>query len=222
MSSLPETFDKHLRNAINARAIWLPGSPIQIGDILIRNTGVLDKGAFKQVGHISDFGATIKSASHVDISLDLASSKVKQRVFQAGVEIGKDELDLAADASVKFEFGGKNQFILKTPSLGGLSIQNLLGIGEQLAAKPNWNNDDFFIVSETFGATDWTFLGVKENSSNFEFSGKGSGILSLLTAGISAGLKTSGTIDIKLAGKSGMIGMNLVRIRKDGTVKPSD
>jgi hypothetical protein len=222
MSSLPETFDKHLRSAINARAVWLPGSPIQIGDILIRNDGLFDKGPFKQIGHISEFGATIKSVSHVDISLDLASSKVKQRVFQAGAEIDPGQLDLAAGASVKFEFSAKSQFILKTPSLGGLSIHNLLAIGGQLAGKPGWDHDDFFIVSETYGASDWTFLGTKENSSTVEFSGKGSGILSLLSAGLSVGLKSVGTIDVKLAGKSGNIGMNLVRIKKDGTVKPAD
>jgi hypothetical protein len=222
MSSLPESFDKHLRKAISARAVWLPGSPIQIGDILIRSSSLTDKGPFKKVGHISDFGATIKSASHVDVSLDLFSSKVKQRIFQAGVEIGKDQLDLAAEASVKFEFAGESQFILKTPSLAGLSIQNLLAISGQVASKPTWDHDDYFIVSETYGASDWTFLGTNKSATNFEFSGKGSGILSLLSAGLSVGLKTSGTIDVKLAGKSGMIGMNLVRIKPDGTIKPLD
>jgi hypothetical protein len=220
--SLPETFDKHLRKAINARAVWLPGSPVQIGDIMVRHESLLKNGAFKPVGHISDFGATLRSVSHVDISLDLASSKVKQRVFQGNVEVGKDQLDLSAQASVKFEFSGESQFILKTPSLSGLSIQNLLMIGGQITNKPGWDHDDFFIVSETYGATDWSFLGSKESNKSWEVSGNGNGILSFLAAGMTAGLKSSGTIDVKLTGKSGMIGMNLVRIRKDGTVKPFD
>jgi hypothetical protein len=220
--SLPETFDKHLRKAINARSVWMPGSPVQIGDIMIRKDGLFDHGPFKQVGHISEFGASIKSAAHIDVSLDLASSKVKQRVFQGGVETGKDKLDLAAEASVKFEFNGSSEFLLKTPSLSGLSIQNLLMIAGQLVGKPGWQHDDFFIVNETYGATDWTFLGTKESNASFEFSGKGAGILSLLSAGVSAGLKSSGTIDVKLAGKTGMVGMNLVRIAKNGAVKPLD
>lgn len=217
MATLPEVFDKHLRKAINARAVWMPGSPIQVGDIVIKGGDL-----FKQVGHVSDFGATLKTAAHVDVSLDLASARVKQRVFQFGAEIGKDQLDLSADASVKFEFQGSTEFILKTQSLSGLSVQNLLAIGSLLAPKPGWDHDDFFIVHETYGATDWTFLGSKEVNRSFEFSGKGSGILSLLSAGMSAGLKSSGTIDVKLAGKSGMIGMNLVRVRKDGSIKPSN
>lgn len=215
--TLPETFDKHLRKAINARAVWLPGSPVQIGDIMIKKDDL-----FKQVGHVSEFGATIRSAAHVDISLDLSSKLVTQKVFQFGAEIGKDQLDLSAEASVKYEFAGASEFILKTPSLSGLSIQNLLSIGAQLAGKPGWNHGDFFIVAETYGAADWTFLGAKEASRSFDVSGKGAGILSFLTAGISAGVKTSGTVDVKLTGKSGMIGMNLVRVKDDGSIKPLD
>ena len=215
--TLPETFDAHLRRAINARAVWLPGSPVQIGDIMIKKDDL-----FRQVGHISEFGATIKSAAHVDVSLDLASKQVKQKIFQFGAEVGKDQLDLSAEASVKFEFSGTSEFILKTPSLSGLSVQNLLAIGGQLAGKPGWDHKDFFIVSETYGAADWTFLGAKEANRSFDVSGKGAGILSFLTAGISAGVKTSGTVDVKLSGKSGMIGMNLVRVKDDGSIKPLD
>jgi len=211
--SLPEIFDQHLRRAINARAVWLPGKPVQIGDIMVKRDD-----NFHKVGHISDFGATLRSAPHSDISLDLSSAKVRQRIFQAGVELPDTSgLDLAVEASVKIEFAGKTQFLLKTPTLSGSSIQNMLEICNVLKDKPGWRHDKFFIVEETYGATDWSFLGTRETQSNFEISGKGSGILSFLTAGASAGLKTSGTLEVKIMGKGGMIGMNVVRVKKDGS-----
>jgi hypothetical protein len=211
--SLPDAFDKQLRDALNARAVWQPGKPVQIGDIMVRRDD-----SFHKVGHIADFGATIRSSPHADKSLDLATSKVKQRIFQANAELpGSDQLDLSAEASVKYEFSGKSQFILKTPNLKGLSIDNMLMIAGQLAALPNWKHDKFFIVEETYGAEQWSFLGTKESASNLELSGKGSGILSFLTAGVSVGLKSSGTIDVKMLGGGGMLAMNLVRIRKDGS-----
>lgn len=213
MASLPETFDKQLQDALNARAVWLPGKPVQIGDIMVRRND-----NYHKIGHIADFGATIRSSPHADKSLDLATSKVKQRIFQAGVELpGSEQLDLSAEASVKYEFSSKSQFILKTPNLHGLSIDNMLMIGGQLAPMPNWKHDKFFIVEETYGADQWSFLGTKETSSNFELSGKGSGILSFLTAGFAVGLKSSGNVDIKMLGGGGMLAMNLVRIRKDGS-----
>jgi hypothetical protein len=215
MATLPENFDKHLRRAINARAVWLPGSPVQIGDIMVKRDG-----RFKQVGHVADFGATIKSAPHVDVGLDLASESAKQTTFQFGAEVGKDDLDLSAEASVKIALTGKSQFWLKTANLSGLSVQNELQIAALLAPKPNWNHDKFFIVTETYGAADWTFVGSKEKSGDIAFSGKGAGILSLLTVGLSAGLKTSGSVELKLSGKSGMMGMNLIRISENGSVKP--
>ncbi|MEE9432698.1 MAG: hypothetical protein V3V15_00480 [Sphingorhabdus sp.] len=212
--SLPKRFDKELRRAIAARSVWLPGKPVQLGDILVKRSS-----SFHKAGHINNFGGTLESAAHSDISLDLKTSKVKQRIFQAGIEMpGTAGLDLSADASVKLEFRGENQFILKTPTLSGASIQNMLQIAMQLSPLNNWRHDKYYIVEEVYGAVDWAFLGSKQNSSNVEIRGKGSGILSFLTAGASLGLKSSGSVDVKIMGKGGMIGMNLVRVRKNGSL----
>lgn len=216
--SLPKVFDKMLQESLNARAVWQPGKPVQIGDIMVRRDD-----AFHKAGHIADFGATIRSSPHADKSLDLMSSKVKQRIMQAGVELPDgNQLDLAVEASISYEFSSKNQFVLKTPSLKGLSIDNMLVIANQLSALPTWKHDKFFIVEESYGADNWSFLGTKENSSNLQISGKGSAILSFLTAGISVGLKTVGNLDVKMLGAGGMLAMNLVRIRKDGSLNHGD
>lgn len=210
--ALPEVFNQHLRRAIGAHAVWLPGKPTQIGDIMVKRDGLFFKG-----GHISDFGATLKSAAHADISLDLSSAKVRQRIFQAGVELPDTaNLDLSAQASVKYEFTGKDQFVLKTPTLSGLSIQNMLEISNMLKDKSGWKHNKFFIVEEIYGAADWSFIGTKESATSFELAGNGSGILSFLTAGVSVGLKSSGNVAVKIMGKGGMIGMNVVRINEDG------
>ncbi len=216
--SLPKIFDEQLQDALHARAVWMPGKPIQIGDIMVRRDD-----SFHKVGHIADFGATIRSSPHSDKSLDLVTSKVKQRLIQGGVELPSTAgLDLAAEASVSYSFAGKSQFILKTPNLKGLSIDNMLMIAGQLAKLPAWKHDKFFIVEETYGAEMWSFLGTKESATDVQLSGKGSAILSFLSAGLSAGLKSSGNIDVKMLGSGGMLAMNLVRIRKDGSTNHGD
>ena len=213
MASLPTTFDKHLRKALGARSVWPIGSPIEIGDIIVKGDGL-----FNKVGNIREFGAVAQTAPHVDKSLDFTSSKVKQRIFQANAEVGKDELDLAADASVKLEFASKTQFAFKTSALSGESIQNLLVVGAKLAGATGWDHDNFYIAHETYGAANWTFLGTKESSGDIQFSGKGSGILSFLTAGITAGLTQSGNLELVQTGTSGKVAMNLARVKKDGSI----
>lgn len=212
--SLPEAFDKELHRAISARAVWLPGKPMRVGDVLVRRND-----EFHKVGHIESFGAAAQVLPHHDISLDLRTSKVKQTLLQGGAELPDTaNLALDAEATVRFELAGKSQFVLKTPTLSGESIQNMLEIAGKLFALGNWNHDKFFIVEELYSATDWSFLGTKEKASSFEVSGKGAAILSFLTAGISVGLKTVGAIDVKILGKGGAIGMNVVRVKKDGSL----
>lgn len=214
MSSLPEAFDSALRKAIAARAVWLPSKPFQVGDVLVKK-----KDLFHKIAHVSGFGATPKIEPHFDISLDLRTGKVKQRLFQAGVELPDTAgLDLSAEASVKYEFSGESEFILKTPTLSGASIQNMMEIGQRVAPLANWKHDKFFIVEELYSSADWAFVGTTQKKSDFSLSGKGSGILSFLSAGASFGLKSGGSADVKIIGKGGPIAMNLVRIDKDGSI----
>ena len=218
MATLPEAFDSALRKAIAARAVWLPGKAVQIGDVLVRQND-----QFRKVAHISAFSATAQVMPHTDISLDLKTARVKQRLFQANAELPDTAaLDLSAEASVKLEFGGKSEFMLKTPTLSGVSIQNMLEIGQRLGPLATWKHEKFFIVEELYSAADWSFLGNTSNSSNFELSGKGAGILSFLTAGISFGLKSSGNVDLKIMGKGGAVAMNLAKVRRDGSLEFPD
>jgi len=210
---LPKAFDGELRKAIHARAVWPPATPIQIGDVLVYRGD-----AFHKIANISSFGATATTLPHNDISLDLATSKVKQAIFQGGVQLPDTAtLDLAAEASVELAFTGDSQFVLKTPTLSGASIQNMLEIGAKVAGLANWDHDNYFIVEELYTATDWSFIGTAKKGATFALKGNGSAILSFLSAGISFGLKTSGTIDLKVLGQGGAVAMNVVRVRKDGS-----
>jgi hypothetical protein len=81
---------------------------------------------------------------------------------------------------VRFELAGKSQFVLKTPTLSGESIQNMLEIAGKLMGLANWKHDKFFIVEELYSAVDWSFIGTKEKASTVEFSGQGGAVLSFL------------------------------------------
>lgn len=214
MASLPDKYDARIRKALGARAVWLPGEPRSLGDILVKRGN-----RFFPFDDLSSFGATFNRAPHADKSLDLATSNTKQRIFQAGVELPDTaKLDLSAQASVKLEFNSKDEFILKTPTLGGEHITNMNKVAQAVFGRPDWKHDKYYIVEEIYQAGEWTFLGTENSSAKIEISGKGAGILSFLTVGASAQINVSGSIDLKLIGKGGALAMGVVRVKKDGSL----
>jgi hypothetical protein len=210
--SLPEAYGKRLRSAIGAYPVWVPGSPVQIGSIMIKG-----EGEFRLAGHITDFTQAMKTAAHMDKSLDLVSKGTRQRIFQAGVELPSTaNLDLTAEAKLKYEFDKSFEYVLKAPTLKGQHVTNILQVASAVKALPEWEHSRFFIVHELYEAPEFTFLGTETSKRSFEFSGNGAGILGLLTAGASAGLSSTGSVDVKILGKGGALAMSLVRIKKDG------
>jgi hypothetical protein len=211
--SLPQRYGTRIRNALGVRAVWMPGDPVTLGQILVKNGD-----RYFPHDDLSSFNATLKTAVHQDKSLDLASSGTKQTLIQAGVELPSTaKLDLTAEASVKLEFKSKFEYLLKTPTLRGSHITNMNQVAQAVFNKPGWRHANFYIVHEVYEANEWTFLGTETRGSTIEISGKGAGILSFLTAGASVGISVTGQTDVKMIGKGGAIGMGLVRVRKDGT-----
>lgn len=217
--SLPQKFDEALQKAIGARAVWLPGSPIKVGDIVVRRDD-----QFFEIGKLADFDVVAEVEPHSDISgLNIRSSTTKQTIFQLDAEV--TNVDAIADdiaAKVKYEFKSKDEFVLKTPALTGESIQNMLRIARALSKQADWKHDKYYIVEKVLGASDWSFLGTSEASRSFELSGKGSAIKAFLTVGASLGLSKTGNLSVEMMGKQGVVGMGLVRVRKDGTINHGD
>ncbi len=212
--SLPRKFDSALQKSIGARAVWLPGSPIAIGDVMVRRDDRFFKG-----GTLAQFGATMEVKPHAPINgVNIRSTKTKQTIIQAGAEV--TQIEGVADeieARVRYEFAGETEFIAKTPNLQGDSIQNMFIVAATVAAHPAWKHSKFYIVEQTLTADDWAFVGSDKASSKFELSGKGSAIKQFLTVGASVGLTKTSNVGVEFMG-SGPVGMMLVRVRKDGSL----
>lgn len=213
--SLPRKFDAALQKAIGARAVWMPGRPIAIGDVVVRRDDQFFEG-----GTLSDFGAAMVVKPHAPINgVNIRSSKTRQTIIQAGVEVSQIE-GVAEDieAKVKYQFDGATEFVARTPQLAGDSIQNMFIVAATVAAHPLWKHGKYYIVEQTLTADDWSFIGSDKSSSSFEVSGKGSAIKQFLNVGASAGLSKTSNVGLDMLGVSGPVGMMLVRVRKDGSL----
>lgn len=210
--SLPRAYNRRMMSALGARAVWMPGEKLTIGKIVQRTS----KGIFDEVGTLQDFGVAFDITTHSDRSLNLRSAGVSEKVFQFEVEVEQDQLDLEAEAKVVLEFKKEFEFALKTPALKGSSIQKLAQIAQRIGSAAGWRHDKHCLVYESYEASEFTFLGTLSRASKIEVSGKGSGIISFLTAGASAGIKKSGKTEVDLVGTEGPVAMGLVKVRPDG------
>ena len=212
--SLPERYGKRIRQLVGAVAVWLPGSPVPLGTLMVR-----ENGRFKPVGKLGDFTGIMAFAPHQEASLNVASQGTRQRLFQAGVELpSAARLDLTAEASLRYEFSRKFDYVLKTPTLRGAHITNIAQIAAAVKGAAGWDHKAFFLVHETYEAEQFSFIGNEEQSSSLELSGKGAAILGFLSAGASADLSRSGSAHVELLGEGGTLAMGLVRIRRDATL----
>jgi len=190
----------------------MPGTPVPLGTIMVKG-----EGQFHPFDQISSFTDKMQTAPHQDKSLDLVSNGTRQRIFQANVEVpGTAQLDLTAEASVKYEFSRAFEYVLKTPTLKGSHIANLNQVAQAVRKAEGWRHKDFFLVHEVYDAEEFSFVGSERSSSSIELAGKGSAILGFLTAGASAGIKATGNAEVKLIGAGGSVAMGLVRIKQDG------
>lgn len=213
--SLPERYSKRVRSALNAIAVWQPGTPLTLGAIMGRNDGI-----YHQKDDIRRFGnPPLNEAPHLDKSLDLVSSGIRQTIIQGGVELpDAGKLDLTAKASVKLEFTREFEYVLKTATLKGSHLTNLNEIAQAVSKRPDWQHDRFWVVYELYTAEQFSFTGSEKKGEKIEVSGSGAGVLSFLTVGASVGITATGNAAVKIVGQGGPVAMGLVRFRKDGSL----
>ena len=210
--SLPNRFNRRVRQTIGANAVWMPGTPTPLGSVLVRG-----EGRFRPFAKLADFGATFQTEAHLDRDLNFSSTGTKETLLQANAELkNSSQLDLSGDATLKIQLTRKFEYTVKAPTLKGQHIPNLIDVAPVVASHPNWKHDRYYIVYEVYTAEQFSFIGSEESGSTIELSGKGSAIMSFLAAGVSAGLTKTGTADIVLLGKGGQLAMGLVRIDKKG------
>ena len=211
--SLPQRYGKRIRQLIGAVAVWQPGLPVPLGAVMEK-----EDGRFKEVDQLSTFTDVMKSSPHLERSLDLVSQGVRQIIVQAGAELpSAANLDLTAEASLKYQFSREYSYVLKAPTLKGEHITNLNRIAAELKGHSNWNHKRFYLVYEVYDANQFSFVGNEKHTGAFELTGKGSAILGFLTAGASAGLTKSGSAQVEILGRGGSLAMGLVRIGRDGS-----
>lgn len=218
MAKLPIKYDKRMRQVLGYRAVWEPGTAISLGDVATRKNGI-----FTDVARLADFGVRFRRERRKAAQLTLSAQGVSETLLQAGVQVpAPEDLKPNVEAELTIRFSRSNTYHLKTTTLSGEDIGDLLQVGRKLAKRDDWRFADYYVVWRMLSAKDFTFLGSLRKNREISLSGKGKAVARYLTAGVSAGLsKTSSLkLDLELIGTGGPIAIGVTRFRKDG--RPRD
>lgn len=214
--TLIKKYDKTLRNRVALRAVWLPGTEIKVGDIML-----IKDGALLSLGNLIDenISYTVSSIGEAQ-SLNMQSKGVSQSLVQNGARISLAKLDASADAELKISFNSENSYFLRTPSLKGYGMNQAMKVARKVAKLPEWDHLKNYVVLKVWRAEDFSFLGTLDENSELSFQGKGECIRNMINKGISTGVSRSGSssMNLEIMGKSGPIVMQVFRVKRNGDI----
>ncbi|MDA3823856.1 MAG: hypothetical protein PF450_14765 [Bacteroidales bacterium] len=213
--NLARKYDRTLRRRYSFRAVWLPGTDIKIGDILI-----LKDGALVSVGNIGNEGIPFEEEQVGDMdSLDIKSTGVAKTLLQNGTKVTLDEIQTSGEVELKISFNEENSYLLKTSKLTGKGMVSALGIAKRIAKLANWDFQRNYVVHQVYHAEDFTFLGSATSDSSATFKGSAEAVRKFIEGGSSAELTrtSSQSLSIEVTDKEGgTVVMRLFRVKRNG------
>ncbi|MEA3480160.1 MAG: hypothetical protein U9R60_18395 [Bacteroidota bacterium] len=214
--SIAKKYTRRVKQNLALEAVWLPGTDIELGDILQRNDGILGK-----IANIDDFGISFETETVIrNATLDFQAQGVRTRVMQAGAEVSPYNIDMNVEASLNIEFNKEETYYIKTPQFDGIGISNLIRLGNHIKGIGSWQHRRYFVVTNVFAVSEFVFLGSTARDRSVEIQGSGEAITNYLETGFSTDLNFSGlqNIEIRITGQSGAVTMRVSRFRRNGKV----
>ena len=177
-------------------ATWLPGTPMELGDI-----GVLNGKEYTKLANLADLGikfdienddskADIEHSSKGSVSL---TTKASGTASPEGSSLGE------IDAGITVNFSKENAILFKANGTTNPAIQNQIILGDailKLYKEGKWDKD-WVVITELVKATSATILISSSKSGKIELKAKGSAKAgSLDIADVDAGLELSYSKDL--------------------------
>ncbi len=215
--NIARKYDKTLQRRYSFRAVWLPGTDIKIGDILI-----LKDGALVSIGNIGEEGIPFGEEPVADMdTLDIKSAGVSKTLLQNNTKVTLSEIVPSEEVELTISFNEENSYFLKTAKLSGRGMVSARGIAERIAGQANWDFQRNYVVHQVYHAEDFVFLGSSSKGSTVTFKGSGEAVRNFIRAGSSAELSRNGShnLSIEVTDKAGgAVVMRLFRIKRNGGI----
>ena len=212
--SLAKKFDERLKRNTTLRAVWLPGTKVQLGDILRIKNGV-----FESIAKLSDYEITFEKIDLSDIlSIKFQAQGVSYQIIQGEGNVDLKNINMKAAAELKISFNSEDSYFIRTPELEGEGISNIIKLSKQIAKITNWDFRNYFIAWNIWSAKEFIFLGSTSKNTSVKFKGDGQAINNLLNTGISSNVsyQRESKISFEIIGASGPLAMKVFRVKRNG------
>lgn len=193
-------YTRELKEQFNYLATWLPGTPIELGDI-----GILKNFQFTKISNLIELGiafeiVTDETKSDIEHSSSGAVSittKASGAVAPHGSTLG----DL--DAGITVEFSKENAILFKANGTTSPCIKNQIALGKtiiELYKQGKWDKD-WSVITEKVDSESATILISSSSASKVELKAKGkieSAKLDIADAGLGFELTFSKDLSTKI------------------------
>ncbi len=155
MPSPAKIYQQEIHDNTGFFATWLPGDPLEIGDV-----GVLEGGRFRRMSSLQKFSTRRgKSSQNVDYSSTQGTK----------VEVGTSaEIGGVGKAQIKIDFSRKGSFVFQALELQGWQLDNIMAVGEEIAKaheRQKWQKS-WVLIESLHVATRVTVIVCEDNSAN--------------------------------------------------------
>ena len=174
MASPVKIYQSEMHHNLGFYATWLPGDPIEIGDV-----GVLLDGRFRRLTSLSDLG----------ISYDLSAAGTPQNVQYTsakGTKVGAATSASAAGIAgveINIEFSADEAFVFHATGLQATRLQELPAVGENVLAayeKGHWRKE-WLLIEAVHIADCSTIIISQDSSASLVLTGSVSGPIAVLS-----------------------------------------
>jgi len=130
--------------------VWLPGTPMALGDI-----GVIDRRGYLHIARLSDFGISFEEEEEeepdqVESEYSVTSASARTEDFDARAA-GPDRSGALSSAEVgmRVSFWAAGEFVVRAMRVQGSRIRNVLSVEEQIrrmhAENPFWHREWVYV-----------------------------------------------------------------------------
>src|SRR5262245_22302109 len=167
MTSPVRIYQAEMHHNLGFYATWLPGDPIEIGDV-----GVLLDGRFRRLSSLADLGIDYTTS-------EAGAAQSIQYTSAKGTKVGTGASTSAAgiaEVEINIEFSADGAFVFHAAGLQAARLQELPIIGESvLAAYKNgrWRRE-WLLVEAVHAADCATIIVSQDNAASIVLAGKAS------------------------------------------------
>jgi hypothetical protein len=145
MSSFEDFWDE-FQERFSRAPVWLPGTPMELGEI-----GLIDRRGYLRIAHLADYGITYETQpSSVQSEYSVTSSAATMRDIRGGAAAADPTAALGAgQVGMRVAFSGAGGFVVRCKGVTGTRITDVLAVERQILdrnrAEPFWERDWIYV-----------------------------------------------------------------------------